>query len=574
MKKFFQFLVPLLLVILIITSIGWYLFVYDRAFTRDMLLQQARYHDMQGNTRFSSWFYNLAYMYSGKDENVAIELANQYKAAGNYTKAEVTLTNALRMHSTAELYTALCKTYVEQDKLLDAVNLLANIPDPAIRQALEDARPTAPMPDQPSGFYTQYIHVSLSSSYGTLYCTTDGEYPSIMDAPYSEPIVLPLGESKLYCISVAENGLVSPVSILGYTVGGVVETVQFTDAAMEEAARVLLGFDANKTIYTSDLWTITEFTIPEQAASLEDLAHFSYLERLTIPARTLDSLEIIASLRRLQYLDMSGCRFPADALSTLVGLPDLAQLILSDCNLSTIAPLTGAPRLQVLDLSKNAIRNLEPLSDISTLTELHLQHNALTALDALAPLSNLKQLDASFNSLTTIRPLASCGSLTILNVSNNQLTDAEGTSAMPLLEELYLDYNGLTSVETLGGCTNLTKLSISNNRVADLAPLSGLSQLSVFDFSYNSATALPSWPAGSAIRILDGSYNQISSIDSLKDMPNICYIYMDYNALTNIDALAGCFNLVQVNVFGNKIESVSELTAHDIIVNYDPTNSD
>ena len=88
------------------------------------------------------------------------------------------------------------------------------------------------------------------------------------------------------------------------------------------------------------------------------------------------------------------------------------------------------------------------------------------------------------------------------------------------------------------------------------------------------ATALPDWPAGSAIRILDGSYNQITSIDSLKDMPDICYVYMDYNNITNIDALASCFGLVQVNVFGNSIESVSELTAHDIIVNYDPTNSD
>ena len=50
MKKTFRFLVPLLLVIAIIASIGWYLFVYDRDFTRDMLLQQARKFDTQGNT--------------------------------------------------------------------------------------------------------------------------------------------------------------------------------------------------------------------------------------------------------------------------------------------------------------------------------------------------------------------------------------------------------------------------------------------------------------------------------------------------------------------------------------------
>ena len=144
MKKLIHFLVPLLLVILVIASIGWYLFVYDRAFTRDILLQQARNNDLKGNTSLSSWFYNMAYSFSGQDENVAIELANQYKASGNYTKAEVTLSKAIRDGATKELYTALCKTYVEQDKLLDAVSMLANIPDASIKAELEAMRPTAP----------------------------------------------------------------------------------------------------------------------------------------------------------------------------------------------------------------------------------------------------------------------------------------------------------------------------------------------------------------------------------------------------------------------------------------------
>ena len=51
MKKFFQFLISILLVVAIIASIGWYLFVYDRGFTRDFLLSQARYNDLYGNSR-------------------------------------------------------------------------------------------------------------------------------------------------------------------------------------------------------------------------------------------------------------------------------------------------------------------------------------------------------------------------------------------------------------------------------------------------------------------------------------------------------------------------------------------
>ena len=54
MKKVMHILVPLLLAFALIISIGWYLFVYDRDFTRDLLLQQARYNDIKGNSGLSS----------------------------------------------------------------------------------------------------------------------------------------------------------------------------------------------------------------------------------------------------------------------------------------------------------------------------------------------------------------------------------------------------------------------------------------------------------------------------------------------------------------------------------------
>ena len=103
MKKATKFLVSLILGLLILASIFWYLFIYDRDFTRDSLLSQARFQSLHGNSRLSSWFYDAAYGFSGHDENVAIELANQYKRAGNYTKAELTLTTSIHDHPTVEL---------------------------------------------------------------------------------------------------------------------------------------------------------------------------------------------------------------------------------------------------------------------------------------------------------------------------------------------------------------------------------------------------------------------------------------------------------------------------------------
>ena len=54
MKKFFRFIISLVLGLLVVASIGWYLFSYDRDFTRDTLLSQARFHDEHGNSRMSS----------------------------------------------------------------------------------------------------------------------------------------------------------------------------------------------------------------------------------------------------------------------------------------------------------------------------------------------------------------------------------------------------------------------------------------------------------------------------------------------------------------------------------------
>ena len=220
MKKFMKKLIPILLVILILASMVWYGYVYDRNFTRDLLLSQARLFSTNGYPKVANFFYDTAYNYSGQDDGVAIELANQFKEVGNYTKAEYTLSHAIADGGTPELYIALCKTYVEQDKLLDAVNMLDNIQDVSVKRQLDFMRPDSPYSEPQPGFYNQYIDVELKSPNGTIYYTTNGEYPSTDDIPYAEPITLSAGETTVYAVSVAENGLVSPLSILNFTVGG------------------------------------------------------------------------------------------------------------------------------------------------------------------------------------------------------------------------------------------------------------------------------------------------------------------------------------------------------------------
>lgn len=571
MKKAFKIIIPLILSIAIILSIVWYLFIYDRNFTRDVLLHQARYSDMNGNVKLASWFYDLAYVYTGQEENIAIELANQYKADGNYTKAEVTLAEAITNSPTAELYAAMCKTFVEQDKLLDAVTLLDSITNPKIRSEIDALRPVAPAADPAPGFYNAYIPVTLHSDTAEVYYTLTGEYPSVKRDRFSEPFTLASGETEIYAIAVSPTGLVSSLTILNYTVGGVVEQATFTDPAMEAEMRRLIEARENDTIYTDDLWAITTFTVPAEAAALDDLALLPYLKTLTISDQKTESLAFLDLMPQLEELNLFNCRISDSELARIAALPSLTRLTLNNCGLSTIVNLENARNLTYLNLSNNTVRHLDVISGMQQLTEIDLQHNAVNSLAPLSGLSGLQKLNISYNSVYDLSPLVSCAQLNWLDAGHNALSNISSLSSLTGLNHLNLEFNNLSDISALAACTALTNLDISNNNINHVSALSPLVGLEYFDFSYNNVSALPNWPTNCALYSINGSHNNLDSLYALEKKENLAYIYMDYNRLTSIDILVNCYKLVMINVYGNKIHDVSALTKQNIIVNYDPT---
>ena len=571
MKKAAKFLMPLIMGILIIASIIWYLFIYDRAFTRDTLLNQARYQDLNGNSRLSSWFYDAAYNFSGHDENVAIELANQYKHDGNYTKAELTLTEAIHNAPTAELYTALSRVYVEQDKLLDAVNLLDHISNPQNKAELDVQRPIAPVPDRAAGYYSEYVQVNLDSKAKYIFYSLDEAYPSINGMVHQEEITLPAGQTTITAIAVSEDGLVSPVAQLDYTITGVIEEVTFTDPAIEAAIRSQIGAESHELILSNQLWDITQFTAPEGTKTLDDLVHLTNLTNLTVNQMEIPSLTFLTSLMKLESLDLSGSSFPVEEMAIIAVLPALRNLSMADCGLSTIDYLENTPLLAELNLANNTIRNLDVLKTIPSLQNLNLQHNAVNSLDAVSSLEKLEKLDVSFNAVTSLKPLTECPLLKELKADHNSITKLDGLQKLSQLELLSVDYNTVSDISDLTKNALLKNVSIASNQITDISAIGKLEKLEILDFSGNQVSSLPEWSDNCPLQTIDGSYNALTSIDSLDDLQSLTHVYMDYNLITNIDELEECFCLVQVNVFGNPIADVSKLRERDIIVNYDPT---
>ena len=573
MKKALKVIVPLLLSIAVICSMAWYFLVYDRAFTKDVLLWSARTLEQEGKHELAAWLYNITYQQASYEDDIAIELANQYKTIGNYTKAEYTIAEAIATNPSIELYVALCNLYVQQDKLLDAVALLDTVSNPQIKAELDAMRPNAPVLTPEPGFYSQYITVEATAGGATLFVNTNNQYPTTEKDLYTAPITLPEGETVIYALAVGDNGLVSPLTISGYTVGGVIEKVTFQDPAMEAAMREAIGADENDVIFTNALWSVKSFDIPDDAKSYADLAYLPYLESLKVANAVPGEMIHIKGLSYLTELSIIGATLNDEELTTIGQMTGLKRLTLSNCGISSIASLSRANQLVYLDISQNTIRNLSVISGMLELEELYLNNNVVTDLSSLSVLVKLEILDLAYNSLSAVDPIRTASALTYLNISHNAVTDIQTLATLTDLVELDVSYNSITDVSAISSCVKLEILNISNNTIVDISGLNGLENIRNLNFSNNQVEKLPQFSKTSPLVSIDGSYNKIEDLKALSSLKNLNVVLMDYNEkLESLEPLDSCPRLVKVNVYGTKVSDVRFLTDKSIVVNFNPTN--
>lgn len=228
------------------------------------------------------------------------------------------------------------------------------------------------------------------------------------------------------------------------------EEVTFTDSAFEQYVRDLILKPSPSVIYTSDLWAVTEFVMPEEVTDFSDLHYFTGLHSLTIHNGMFDDYTFLMEMPYLEKLDLSGSLVSAQTLEYIGTLTDLSDLNLSGCGLSNIVALSGAKAMEHLDLSDNSISNIGALSNYSGLKTADLSRNAITAIDALDGLTKLTALDLSENDITSVSALAKCTEMTELELASNRITSVAPLSGMRALTKLDLSKNALTDVSGLG----------------------------------------------------------------------------------------------------------------------------
>jgi len=553
MKKALLILIPILLILAILATACWYFIFYNPVFTSDLLLGWAS--SMHQNERYERaiLYYDLAWKLTPNRIEIPLSLSETYVSAGNYTKAEYTLVSAIASNpDEVSAYIALCNTYVRQDKLLDAVQMLDRITDETVKSELALIRPAAPVISPESGYYTDYIEVTIDAPDGRVYATVDGEYPSNDDDLYAAPLTMEAGESTVIALAVNDQGLVSPASITGYTVGGVVEPVVLTDPAVEDAVRQLLNLTADKTIMTDDLWSVTALELPDTVSDLSDLAYFTGLRSLTISNVSGLDFTVIRQLSSLEYLSLSGCTISSNALEAIGSLHSLVSLKLDSCALTDLSALAGLTQLRELQLSNNSISDISVLSLMQDLEVVSLSNNPLESIAGLSTCDRLETVDITGCGVTSLAALSNKQALRVLMASNNQISD----------------------ISALENSAALETLVISNNSVSDISALLSMPSLMTFEANTNTITEIPAFSKDSQLVRFYANYNQIEDLSGLSGISTLNYVELDYNQIADIQPLVNNYNLIQLDVWDNPIPEITEaikpFEENSIIVNYNP----
>jgi len=551
MKHALKIILPIILILALIIGACCLFLIARRDLTESIFVYWGEHFYEAGRYSRAVAFYKAAMHFAPKDADLAIRLADAYKKSGNYTKAEYTLVSAItQIPDSVQLYVALSKTYVEQDKLLDAETMLGRITNDAVRTQIDALRPAAPVIEPESGNYSEYIDVTVTGASGTVYAVCNSDFPASEQDVYTGPISLEAGESKIVALSVAENGLVSDAVYAGYTVGNVVEEVKLADAGMDAYVRELLGKTAGSAIMSDELWAVEELDLPDTVASLEDLPYFTGLHSLSLHHGTGLDLSVLSRLPTLRTLDLSGCTLSTAVMNTIVTLSELTSLNLSGCAVAEIDALIGLQKLETLDLSNNTVSDLTALSALLALRELNLTNNPITSLSNLKNCTELETLYAGQCAITRIAGLADHTKLKTLVLSGNKITD----------------------ISALAGCTAIETLDLSGNSISDISVVSGFKKLVDLNVSSNQITDLPQFDADTPLWHVDISHNQIESLAGLEGNLAVNFINADYNRVKSVAKLESCIMLVRMNLWDNPVDAdeVKQLQDIGILINYNP----
>ncbi len=164
-------------------------------------------------------YYNKVIAKNNRKAEGYTGLSKLYIQQDDLDKAEsVFLTAISAQPSNVDLYKATISFYNDTNQLLKISELLEDCEDEDVLQSVQSYVSKEPEFSLEEGTYAEVQEVSLSSTGETIYYTTDGAEPDESSNEYTEPILLPEGETTIKAISINKKQIPSLTVSKIYTI--------------------------------------------------------------------------------------------------------------------------------------------------------------------------------------------------------------------------------------------------------------------------------------------------------------------------------------------------------------------
>ena len=145
MRKALKIILPLVLIAVLLITAYWFFFQYRKDVAARLCVSIGDGQHNAGKYDNAITWYGYANALTPENAAIALKLSDAYRDSGNYTKTEYVLVNAIYASpDCTDLYVALCRAYIEQDKLMDAQRMLDQIHNETVLAELNARRPAAP----------------------------------------------------------------------------------------------------------------------------------------------------------------------------------------------------------------------------------------------------------------------------------------------------------------------------------------------------------------------------------------------------------------------------------------------
>lgn len=172
-----------------------------------------------GEYKAAENYYNHAISKNAKKAEAYTGLSKVYIQQKDLDAAEAVFLTAISSQpSNVELYRSAIHFYIDTDQLLKVSELLDDCEDDEVLKGVQTYVSNAPEFSLEEGTYSEVQEVSLSSSGGTIYYTTDGSVPDTSSEKYTEPLLLQEGETTIMAISVNKKEIPSLTVSKVYTI--------------------------------------------------------------------------------------------------------------------------------------------------------------------------------------------------------------------------------------------------------------------------------------------------------------------------------------------------------------------